>query len=238
MAAEPTEGPHDGRGSALLALLIIVPLPSIGVWAAMWQWPGPVGTTIFALCKLLMLALPIVWLRVVDRRKFSLSPARRGGFGTGIVLGLVISAIILAAYALIGTAWIDTAQVRKEAIENGIGTLPRYLVAVGYWILVNSVLEEYVYRWFIFRKCEALMPAAWAVVVSATCFVIHHVIALRAQFPWNVTVLASLGIFIGGAVWSWMYLRFRSIWPGYVSHAIVDVTIFIIGWKIIFAGAG
>ena len=69
---------------------------------------------------------------------------------------------------------------------------------------------------------------------SALAFTIHHVFALKAQFGWSVTLIASLGIFIGGGVWSWMYARYRSIWPGYVSHAIVDVAVFAIGWMLIF----
>ena len=59
-------------------------------------------------------------------------------------------------------------------------------------------------------------------------------IALAGQFNWGITLLASLGVIIGGASWSWLYLRYRSIWPGYVSHAIVDVPIFVIGYRLIF----
>ena len=69
---------------------------------------------------------------------------------------------------------------------------------------------------------------------SAIGFTAHHVIALAAQFNWIVTVFASMGVFIGGATWSWLYKRYRSVWPGYVSHAIADIPIFVIGWQLIF----
>ena len=71
-------------------------------------------------------------------------------------------------------------------------------------------------------------------LLSALFFTVHHVIALRVQFDWTLTVLATVGIFIGGGAWSWLYLKYRSIWPSYVSHAIVDVAIFVIGCKLIF----
>ena len=64
--------------------------------------------------------------------------------------------------------------------------------------------------------------------------VIPCVIVLAAQFNWPIVLLGSLGVFIGGAAWSWLYLRFRSIWPGYLSHAIVDAALFIIGYWLIF----
>ena len=38
----------------------------------------------------------------------------------------------------------------------------------------------------------------------------------------------------GRASWGWLYLRHRSIWSGYVSHAIVDVAVFVIGYGLIF----
>jgi membrane protease YdiL (CAAX protease family) len=49
-------------------------------------------------------------------------------------------------------------------------------------------------------------------------------------------LLGSLGVFIGGAVWSWLYLRYRSVWPCYLSHALADAAIFIIGYRLIFGG--
>ena len=47
----------------------------------------------------------------------------------------------------------------------------------------------------------------------------------------------TCGVFVGGAVWNWCYLRYRSIWPGYVSHAIVDAALLAIGWKLLFDAA-
>ena len=86
---------------------------------------------------------------------------------------------------------------------------------------------------------EALLPAGrggFAVVLSSIFFTLHHVIALRAQLDVLPTILASLGVFVGGIAWSWCYLRYRSVWPGYLSHLIVDVTLLWIGWQMIFVG--
>jgi hypothetical protein len=73
-----------------------------------------------------------------------------------------------------------------------------------------------------------------AIVASAFFFTLHHIVALATQADWRVTTIASAGVFIGGAVWSSLYLRYRSIWPGYLSHALADVPIFVIGWCLIF----
>jgi len=105
-----------------------------------------------------------------------------------------------------------------------------------YWITLNSLMEEYVWRWFVFAKFEVLLGGRIAVVATGLAFTAHHVIALAAQFNWIITILGSLGVFVGGVSWSWLYLRYRSVWPCYVSHAIVDIPVFVIGYWLIFQG--
>ena len=46
----------------------------------------------------------------------------------------------------------------------------------------------------------------------------------------------SLGVFAGGCIWSWIYLRYRDIWGAWVSHVLADIIIFIIGYQLIFGG--
>ncbi len=233
---------HKARASALLALVLLVPAPSVGTALAMsvdatqGTW---IGQGAYLLSKLWLVALPLAWLLWVDGGRVSWSPPRKGGLMAGIALGLVLSLGIYLAYAVLVPQLIDPAQVRARALQVGIGAPPRFILFAGYLILVNSLLEEYVWRWFVFRKCEALLPpghGGMAVLLSAMFFTVHHVIALRAQFDWLPAILASLGVFLGGAVWSWCYLKYRSVWPGYLSHLVVDVTLLWIGWQLIFGG--
>jgi uncharacterized protein len=48
------------------------------------------------------------------------------------------------------------------------------------------------------------------------------------------TLLCCAGVFAGGVIWSALYLRYRSIWPGYLSHALADLAIFAIGASLLF----
>jgi membrane protease YdiL (CAAX protease family) len=229
-------GPADRR-TALLALLLLVPAPSLGVFFAMVFEPtrGAVGAQIFyGLMKLWIIALPALWMIVVDRQRPGVSPARHGGLGVGALLGLIIAAVVMTTYFLVGDSLIDATAMREAAVQNGIGTPIRYLALTIPLALFNALIEEYVWRWFVFRKCEALVGGRAAVVVSALFFTLHHVLALVAQTSLTVTALATLGVFIGGCAWSWCYLKYRSIWPGYVSHVIVDLAVFTVGWLILF----
>ncbi len=219
----------------LAPLLLLVIAPITGVAAAMVLWPGSIlGQVIWAASKGWMILLPVVWHVYIDRGRISFSPMRRGGWIAGFGSGLGIFIIILIAYHLLGRRWIDHDQTRDVLIDLGLNSKARYFTMYAYWVLVNSVLEEYVWRWFVYRKCESLLNPAWAVIVSAGLFTVHHVLALQAYFDWRVTLLASAGVFVGGATWSCLYLYYRSIWPGWISHAWADLAIFVIGYKLIF----
>ena len=225
------------RLKALLALLLLVPVPSMGVAMSMMidSTQGTAfGKAAYFLSKVWILALPIVWTLWVDRQRLSLSPARKGGFGIAAGLGLLFGGAIIGGFWLVGDQIMDPVILRDAAIANGIGSLPIYIAFCIYLTFVNSLLEEFVWRWFVFRKCETLVGGGAAVICSALFFTIHHIFALKAQMGWTPTLLGSAGVFIGGAVWSWCYLRFRSVWPGYLSHLIVDAAVFSVGWYVIF----
>jgi hypothetical protein len=87
----------------------------------------------------------------------------------------------------------------------------------------------------VFRQIERLAAPVFAVLLSAAAFTLHHAIIVQTQFgAWSLTALASAGVFAGGAMWSALYLRFRSIWPAWTSHVLVDVAIFLIGARLVF----
>jgi membrane protease YdiL (CAAX protease family) len=228
-------GAIGSRRSAVLALLLLVPAPTIGTLAAMLIAPGPIGQTVYGLCKIWLLMLPLLWTMRVDRNPLSWPYPRRAGLWMGGCLGLVIGGLILSGHSVIGTRWIDVAHVRRMAEQSGIGSGGRYLGFAAYLVLVNSLLEEYVWRWFVFRKCEVIVPSGSAVPAAALLFTLHHVVALGLQFSWRMTVLASLGVLVGGMLFSWLYARYRSIWPGYLCHVLIDVAVLAIGWKLIFS---
>jgi membrane protease YdiL (CAAX protease family) len=220
---------------SIIALLLLVPAPTIGVFAGMYWFPNSnLGSIIFLISKIWLFLFPLVWLKVVDKRKISFSPPRKGGFLMGLITGLAITGFIIVLYKTLGPRLIDKEFLIDKMTEIGLNSLPVYIGGSLYWILVNSVLEEYVWRWFCVEKAEKIFNPVLAVICSALFFTLHHIFAMRLYFNNIVVIAAALGIFIGAALWSFMYIKYRSIWPGYLSHAIVDLCIFGIGAVIIF----
>ena len=222
------------RRKALIALALLIPVPSISTWMAMEVAEGPVGQAVFGAGKLWVFLLPVVWLMVVDRQRPRIPRPSSRGMVAACVTGSLIVLVILVTYLLLGRHWIDASWVAEKAAEVGLDSPTDYLLGTLYWVTINSLLEEYVWRWFVVTRCETLMRRWAAVAASGLFFTLHHVIALDVYFDWRVTALGSVGVFIGGATWSWLYIRYRNIWAAYVSHVFADVVIFAIGWHLIF----
>lgn len=196
-------------------------------------FPGPVGKVIAFVCKAWIALLPVVWYLKVDRQHLHFPKPTRHGMGAAVISGAVIFAAMLLAYHF-AKAYVPIEPLRDKAAATGFNNMATYIAMFVYIIVINSLIEEYVWRWFVFSKLEVLLPGWLAVVVAGLCFTVHHIFALAAWVPGTINVLACVGVFIGGTTWSWLYLRYRSIWPGYVSHVFADAAIFIMGWELIF----
>jgi membrane protease YdiL (CAAX protease family) len=220
--------------SAVLALLLLAPVPTVGVAVAMYTAPGPAGQLVFAVAKIWLVAFPALWYLTVEGGRAGWSPPRRGGFATAFAIGALMAAVIAITYLVGRSQLVDPSLLRQTAGELRLDRAGLYLAGAGYWIFVNSVIEEYVYRWFVLRQLRALMTDGLAVVGSAVVFTVHHTVAMADYLQAGPNALATLGVFSAGACWSWLYLRYRSIWIPWIAHAIADVAIFVIGWHIIF----
>ncbi|MEM9947776.1 MAG: type II CAAX endopeptidase family protein [Cyanobacteria bacterium P01_D01_bin.36] len=223
------------RRRSAIALLASVPFMSVGVVAFLLFPSGTAGQIILALCQLWLLSVPVVWLCQVERGPFQVSKPKRVDFVMGGIVGLLMFFIILAAYELLLKHWIDSSSVQDVLAQVGGFTPVTFWLGGIYFSFVNALIEEYFWRWFVFSRCEELLPTKAAVAVSALFFTLHHTIGLAAfAVGWRVVVVGSLAVFVAGVVWSVTYQQFRSVWGSYVSHAIADIALHIVAWQVFF----
>jgi membrane protease YdiL (CAAX protease family) len=224
----------NNKQHALTALLMLAPVPSLGVVMAMIVAPGPTGKAVFAVAKIWLLVFPAGWYLLVEKGIPSWSPPGRRGLMVGAATGIALAAVIVTGAWLFGAQDMDLVPLRSAVREIGLNTVIPYLAGAAGWTFINSLMEEYVYRWFIFRQCEILTHKTAAVIASAAIFTAHHIIAVSQYLDPVLAALASAGVFGGGLVWSWLYLRYRSVWPCWLSHVLADIAVFGIGWRLLF----
>ena len=225
----------EERKRALIALLLVGLAPTVSVFISFGTDGGIFSQIAYVLSKLWLLVIPLIWYLKVDGGELSLSKPKQGGYVMATGLGLGMSALIFITWFLVGDR-IDGGLL-KDAVEPvGLLDVRLYIGGVIYWTVLNSLLEEYVFRWFLVVKSETLVGTGTpAILLSAFIFVIHHTFALLFfGFPWWANLLASISLFVGGAIFSWLYIRYRSVWMPYIAHAICDIAVFGIGAIIIF----
>jgi uncharacterized protein len=92
---------QSDRNRSILALLLIVPISSIGALASTIVAPGAVGQGIAVCCGIWMLIFPIAWHVSIDRQRLQLNKSL-AGLAVGIILGVAMFGTILGSYWFVG----------------------------------------------------------------------------------------------------------------------------------------
>ena len=223
--------PHS---MALLGLCLVAIAPSVSTITGFILQAGVLAVAVFIFTKIWIFGLPAFWHLKVEKRPLSWSKPTNGGWGVSLGLGIGIMVVIIGAYLLGGDVMIDQAMLIELMEPVGLTTASTLAAAIFFWVFINSIIEEYVYRWFITSKIEEILGGKWRpIFLSAGIFTVHHTIALMMFLSPLGALIASLGVFIGGAIFSWIYLQYRSVWVAWVAHACADVAVFGIGWHLI-----
>jgi len=222
------------RNLALLGLILVAIAPSVSVITGFAFKAGILAIFVFIITKVWIFGLPAFWYLRIEKGEKSLSLPVNGGWKVSTLLGIGMLIVIFIAYFSIGDKLLRADELTEILDTVGLTVAWRFALAIIFWVFINSVLEEYVFRWFITSKIEQLIGGVWIpIFLSAGIFTIHHTIALAFFIDPLGNFIASLGVFIGGAIFSWLYMRYRSIWVAWVAHAIADIAIFIIAWNMV-----
>ncbi|MCG3138483.1 MAG: hypothetical protein HJJLKODD_02348 [Phycisphaerae bacterium] len=164
------------------------------------------------------------------------------GLASGVGTGLVMWAVYLGLFR----GSIDASTLREQV--RAFGAYDYFLLYAVFLAVINSGLEEYYWRWFVFGRLQAILLHLWprkrqralivAMVFSGTAFASHHYVVLNRYLQNSgLAAILSLGIAAGGMIWAYHYHRTGRIWGIWISHFLVDVTAFTIGYQLLFAGA-
>lgn len=241
---QPDRRPASASRAAL-ALLLLVPAPTIGVTCAMFVFPGTaLGMAIQAAAKVWLLAFPIIWVLFVERGRLRLPKIKWEGMPIGIVSGLAILAVIIGAWEGFARNMVNVSKFQEKMTEIGLDSAGKFLLFAAALTFINALLEEYVWRWFVYSKWFEVFsglkgPAKklaipGAILLAGLCFMLHHTIAMSLYFDWQVNLIASLGVFTGGVLWSIIYLKTKNLYAAYVSHIFADIALFYVGYQVAF----
>lgn len=224
------------KQNSAVPLALVAFVPTISVLFTLGYNDDDLASQIFFFaCKLWLLFAPAYWYLRIEKNPPSWSFPSRDGLVLGGISGILMSIIIIVMWILLGDS-LDKDSLISELESTGLTEFRLYLAGMIYWIFLNSLLEEYVFRWFVTTKSiELLGSETRGIILSAILFGLHHAVALHYfGFVWWQIIVASFGLLSAAAIWSWLYVQYRSVWVCWFSHAICDVAVFGLGYLIIF----
>ncbi len=201
-------------GFAIVACGSLVSLLALGrLLGSLERQTDGVTTVVLFLLQVLMVAT--VWLLAVKWRGASLSTLGLGtsGLHWPRIVGwaaLVLTLSILAGIAYqgivsgLGIESLEPSPVPERLLGEGIVRT----LTVGILVVVGPIAEEVFFRGFLlpaFVQGIGMLPG---LIVASAIFAVAH---------GDLAVL--LPTFASGAILSWLYLRTRSLWPGFLAHA-------------------
>jgi membrane protease YdiL (CAAX protease family) len=204
------------------------------------------GTNVFTqiayvVGKVIQFGLPVVFVTLTTGR----FPWPRAPDSRGVLLGLAFGGVVaVGAIALYYVILRDTSvfsespeRIRNKLGEFGLNSPAGFvLFAVGVSI-PHSLLEEYYWRWFVFGELRRRVSMSLAVALSSIAFGAFHIFPLNAYLPghfFSAVLPFAACTAAGGAVWAWLYNRTGSVYAPWVSHFLVDASLFVIGYDLFF----
>ena len=155
------------------------------------------------------------------------APLRREGFLPGLILGSLIYGIILGAFALF-RSFIDLRVISEGLLGKEGVSRDNFLWVALYISMVNSLLEELLFRGVAYLELRRYMPEHLAMIFSAAAFAAYHVAILSGWFTWQIYGLCLLGMFLGGLIFN-LLDRQGSLFPSWLAHAGANLAINTIG---------
>ncbi|MEQ8210569.1 MAG: CPBP family intramembrane glutamic endopeptidase [Lacipirellulaceae bacterium] len=235
------------RRADLIALAVAMVLPTAITWAYFFQaetFSAGVQQSVFSTVKTLQFVFPVGWVYLVQKRRRraaleSNEPQQSSGLLQGMAFGVAVAVAGGALYwfVLKDAAFFASAgdEIRAKVKGYGIDAPWKYAILGAFYTICHSFLEEYYWRWFVFRQLKAFVSTNAAILISALGFMAHHVLVLGKFFGfghWSTWVF-SLAVAAGGIAWAWLYEQSGSLKGPWLSHAVVDAGIFAIGYHLV-----
>jgi len=242
MAAIPSTSDNRVRPSRVTTwtgIAIAIALPVLVTWVHFVGAGGKRQAAAYVVMQIVQFALPLGWLWMVEGGRIEWGSPRYRGVGWGIAFGVavIISAWVLFHRVLAHQPFFTPAidRMREKALDLGLMSPARYAAFGLFYTLIHSFLEEYYWRWFVFARLRWLVRLWPAIVVSALGFTLHHVVLVGTFSDWALwsTLAFSAMVPIAGGFWAWLYDYAGSLAVPWISHALVDAGIVIVGYDLV-----
>ena len=134
----------------------------------------------------------------------------------GVVVTMTLTVLVMLLFLLVGVV-IGYQGAGWPGVKARI--LHPYLPTAVLLYLPWALLQQTLFQFYLLGRVRTLCPSLRPLAQSALNGLIF---GLVHSTDIGIVLLAALG----GTLWSWLYLRYRRLWPLAVSHALVGTTFY------------
>jgi membrane protease YdiL (CAAX protease family) len=163
---------------------------------------------------------------VKDSLKVIKKPFR---FKLSYLLGILIAGILFIAFIFI-ERFINVDVLILELEEKYKIGKNNVLFYGAYLVFVNSLIEEFFFRGFIFLNLKKLNMKRTAYIVSSAAFSIYHISNFQNWFNAWMLILALVVLFLSGLFFNFLNDKDDTFLNSWFVHICADVSIVIIGY--------
>ncbi len=193
-----------------------------------WVNPGYINKSLIKM--ILFLLLPIIYTFYDKSIKFKdiFYFPRLKNLVPPLLIGLSIYVGILIAYFVL-SRFIDLATI-TNILSSDVGVKKSNFIKIALYIsFVNSFIEEFFFRGFIFLNLKRLVSRKFAYIFSATAFSIYHVAIMGSWFSPVLFIIAMLGLFVGGLIFNYLNEKTGNIYNSWLVHMMANLAINTVG---------
>lgn len=215
----------------LIVAIVLTACLCMGLVDALWQPTYFIKSAVKIGLFLLLPALYGLYDR--DFRVKSLFTPDKRGFGLALLLGALVYGVVVGAYFLFRGIF-DFSAI-TSSVTDAVGVSRDNFIPVAIYIsFANSLLEEFFFRGFAFLTLKKAAGRRFAYLFGASMFAIYHIAMMIGWFALPVVLLALLGLFFGGVIFSYFNERYDNIYLSWLIHMFANFATNTIGF-ILFA---
>lgn len=140
------------------------------------------------------------------------------------ILGICIFIILIIAFNLFKN-YININVLISEFEEKYKINKGNILYYGTYLTVINSLLEEFFFRGFVFLNLKKIGKKRMAYGVSSIAFSLYHISNFQNWLNIWVFVLATIGLFIGGMIFDYLDDQENTFFNSWFVHICADLAI-------------
>lgn len=184
---------------------------------------------------LLFIVIPLIYMKYIRRSdiptELNLRSFDRKRLKLGFLFGLSSFFIVLLGYFLFKGV-IDLNGIAVE-LQSRSKITPSNFIFVGLYItFVNSFLEEFFFRGFIFLNIYNMKKKRMAYVFSSLLFGLYHIAIFKTWFNIWLIFLCLASLIVIGFIFNWLNTKSKNFINSWLVHILADSAIILIGLSV------